>query len=225
MEDAVESTGLGRKIKYYKKDFWREENLKFARPHYRLIKCADIVNRIAQGREYNLLDVGCGPAFLRQALDRNVHYHGIDIAIQEPSADLIEVDFLEMPIQFKDKKFDIVVAQGVFEYVGKFQEQKLDEIADLLNDGGKFIATYVNFGHRDRELYSPYSNIQPLGDFRASLLRNFTIERQFPTSHNWGHSEPNRKLVRAVNMRLNANIPLISPKLAVEYFFLCSARK
>jgi cyclopropane fatty-acyl-phospholipid synthase-like methyltransferase len=130
-----------------------------------------------------------------------------------------------MPIQFKDKKFDIVVAQGVFEYVGKFQEKKLDEIADLLNDGGKFIATYVNFGHRDRELYSPYSNIQSLGDFRASLLRNFTIERQFPTSHNWGHSEPNRRIVRAVNMRLNANIPLISPKLAVEYFFLCSARK
>jgi SAM-dependent methyltransferase len=225
MEDAVRGTGLGRKVKYYKKEFWREENLKFARPHYRLIKCANIVNKIARGQERSLLDVGCGPAFLRQALDANIHYHGIDIAIQDPAEDLIESDFLESPIRFNDEKFDIVVAQGVFEYVGSFQEQKLDEIASLLNDGGTFIATYVNFGHRDREIYTPYSNIQPLANFRASLGRKFTIERQFPTSHNWGHSEPNRKLIRAVNMRLSANIPFVSPILAVEYFFICSVRR
>lgn len=138
---------------------------------------------------------------------------------------MIEVDFLEAPIQFDDKRFDIIVAQGVFEYVGKFQAQKLDEIAGLLNDGGTFIATYVNFRHRNREIYSPYSNIQPLDEFRADLARNFTIQRQFPTSHNWSHSEPNRKIIKAVNMHLNADIPLISPKLAVEYFFICSARK
>jgi cyclopropane fatty-acyl-phospholipid synthase-like methyltransferase len=225
MEDAVVSAGSERRNKFYKKDFWREENLKFDRPHYRLVKCAKLVDKIAQGRPCDLLDVGCGPAFLRQALAKNIRYHGIDIAIQEPADDLIESDTLEAPIRFKDKTFDIIVAQGFFEYMGNFQEQKFAEIASLLNDGGTFIATYVNFGHRDREIYKPYSNVQPLDEFRASLSRTFTIQRQFPTSHNWGHSEPNRPLIKAVNMRLSANIPLISPKLAVEYFFICSRRR
>jgi hypothetical protein len=31
-----------------------------------------------------------------------------------------------------------------------------------------------------------------------------------------------RRLLRAINMHVNMNIPVISPKLAVEYFFICS---
>lgn len=225
MEETAGSISPGRPVKYYKKDFWQEENLKFDRLHYRLLKCARIVNKLARGREFELLDVGCGPAALRQVLDKNIHYQGIDIAIHEPSEDLIEADILEKPILFRDKKFDIIVAQGFFEYVGEFQAEKLDEIGSLLNDGGTFIVTYVNFGHRAREIYTPYSNLQPLAEFRDSLESRFVINKCFPTSHNWRHSEPNRTLVKAVNMHLNANIPLLSPKLAVEYFFVCSGRK
>jgi SAM-dependent methyltransferase len=223
MGDLDKEISSDREIQYYKRDFWSKENLKFARIHYRLAKAARIAIRVAGRRECTLLDVGCGPAALRQVLPENIHYYGIDIAIQEPAENLLEADFLENPIKFEDKTFDIVLAQGVFEYMGEFQSQKFTEIAQLLNPGGTFIASYVNFGHRNREVYEPYSNVQRLEDFRASLARHFTIDRYFPTSHNWGHAEPNRRLVKTVNMHINANIPFISPVLAVEYFFICSA--
>lgn len=225
MGGTSENVGSERAVQYYKDDFWREENLKYSHLHYRLLKCASIANKIANGRECELLDVGCGPAALRQALDKNIAYHGVDIAIHQLSEDLIEADLIDKPIKFRDKKFDIIVAQGFFEYVGEFQAQKFGEIASLLKDEGTFIATYVNFGHREREIYTPYSNVQPLAQFRNSLACKFVIERSFPTSHNWHHSEPNRRFIKAVNMRVNAHIPLLSPKLAVQYLFICSPRR
>lgn len=224
MKDSARCTGVGRGVRYYKRDFWSEENLKFIHPHYRMQKTARIINKLAQGQERTLLDVGCGPATLKRLLQANIEYYGIDIAIHEPEDNLLEADILETPIKFADKKFDIVLAQGVFEYVGEFQSQKFAEIALLLKKEGVFIVSYVNFGHRNQEIYTPYSNIQSLDNFRASLMRYFIIDRYFPTSHNWVHSEPNRRLVKAVNMRININIPLISPVLAVEYFFICTAR-
>jgi hypothetical protein len=120
-------------------------------------------------------------------------------------------------------RFDVITAQGIFEYVGNLQSQKFAEIAHLLNGNGTFIVSYVNFSHRKRAVYWPYSNVQSPGDFRRSLARHFEIRKIIPTSYNWNHSEPNRKLIRTVNMYMNINIPLISPILAVEYFFICSA--
>jgi SAM-dependent methyltransferase len=206
----------------HKKDFWSKENLKYSRPHYRLEKSARIINRLARGKRSTLLDVGCGPAALMPLLRSNIQYYGIDIAIKDPAPNLIEADFLETPIRFDDKRFDIVIAQGFFEYVGTFQAQKFAEISQLLNDGGIFIVSYVNFGHRDRSVYWPYSNVQALNDFRQSLAQYFEIKRAFPTAHNWHHSEPSRKFIRAANMHININVPFISPVLAVEYFFICS---
>jgi SAM-dependent methyltransferase len=209
----------------YKRDFWCEENLKYSRPHYRMEKAARLINRLARGQERTLLDVGCGPATLMSLLEPNIQYHGIDIAIHEPAPNLIESDFLEEPLQFDGQRFDIVLAQGVFEYVGKLQSPKFVEIAQLLNRGGVFVVSYVNFDHRRREVHWLYSNVQPFKDFRRSVAEHFKILRFFPTSYNWNHSEPNRKLVRSANMHLNANIPIISPVLAVEYFLICSARE
>ena len=208
----------------HKKDFWGEENLKYSEPHYRLEKSARIINTLARGKGCTLLDVGCGPATLMSLLQSNIQYYGIDIAIHHPAPNLIEADFLETPIRFDDKRFDIVLAQGVFEYVGNFQAQKFAEIAELVKEGGKFIASYVNFSHRGREIYWPYSNVQSPDDFRQSLARYFKIQRSFPTSHNWNHSEPKRKLVKAANMHVNVNVPFISRILAVEYFYICSPR-
>ena len=187
-------------------------------------KAARIVTRLAQGKERSLLDVGCGPATLIHLLPPNIGYHGIDISIPHPGPNLIESDFLTSPIGFDGKRFDIVLAQGVFEYMGEFQDQKFAEIAELLNPNGTFVLSYVNFGHRDKEIYWPYNNVQPFGDFRRDLMRYFTVERFFPTSYNWKHSEPNRRLVKTVNMHINANIPVLSPALAVEYFLICSSR-
>jgi SAM-dependent methyltransferase len=208
----------------HKRNFWSQENLKYSQPHYRLEKSAQIINRLARGRRYTLLDVGCGPAALMSVLRPNIAYYGIDIAIHEPGPNFIEADFLETPIRFGDKRFDIVIAQGVFEYVGSLQAQKFAEIAQILNDTGVFIVSYVNFGHRAANIYFPYSNVQPLEDFRQSLAQHFEIRRFFPTSHNWNHSEPGRKLVKTGNMHINVNVPVISRVLAVEYFFICSSR-
>lgn len=208
----------------YKKDFWSQENLKYSKPHHRLEKSARIINRLAQGRECTLLDVGCGPATLMSLLRPNIQYHGIDIAIHVNAPNLVEADFLDAPIKFGGKTFDMVVAQGVFEYVGDFQARKFAEISQLLNDNGTFIVSYVNFGHRDKNIYWPYSNVQALDDFRQSLARYFAIQRFFPTSHNWHHLEPSRRLVRKANMYLNISIPFASRVLAVEYFFICSKR-
>lgn len=220
---TVPEDGAGNTL--YKKDFWDEENLKYSRPHYRMEKAARLINRLAQGQQRTLLDVGCGPATLRSLLKPNIQYYGIDIAIHDPAPNLIESDFLEEPVRFNDKRFDIVIAQGVFEYVGNFQSQKFAEIAQLLNKDGIFVVSYVNFDHRHRDVYWPYSNVQPFKDFRRSLAQHFKILRYFPTSYNWNHWEPGRKLVRAANMHINVNVPVIGPVLAVEYFLICSARK
>jgi SAM-dependent methyltransferase len=211
-------------VRYYKRDFWSKENLKYAEPHYRLEKAARIVNRIARGRECSMLDVGCGPAAIRHLLAPGIRYFGADIAIQEPSLYLLEADFVEGPIQFGDREFDIVLAQGFFEYVGEHQSQKFAEIARIVKRGGIFLTTYVNFGHRDRQVYWPYSNVQSFADFRKSLSEHFDVRRFFPSSHNWHHSEPGRRGIRDVNLHLNMNVPLISPHLAVEYFVICRPR-
>ncbi len=223
-EDSASGDGSGPTEQYRKKDFWIQENLKYVKPHFRLEKSARIVNKIAQGRECDLLDVGCGPATLMHLVDRNVHYYGMDIAIHNPAPNLVELDFVDVPIKFDDRHFDIVVAQGVFEYTGNVQSQKFAEIADLLTKDGIFIVSFVNFSHRKREIYGPYNNIQSFADFRQSLTQYFKIDRFFPTSHNWNHSEPGRKFMKAAQMRMNINLPIISPALAVEYFVICSPR-
>ncbi len=227
MHDAAEGKGIlpqDDAARYHKKDFWSKENLNFSEPHYRHEKTAQMVNRLAGGRECTLLDVGCGPAALMCLLPPNVQYYGIDIAIPNPAPNLIEADFLETPIRFGDKRFDFITALGFFEYVGEFQSQKFDEIARLLNEDGRFIVSYWNFSHRNTNIYWAFSNVQPLDDFRKSLAEYFKIDRCFPASHNWKHGWPGRKLNKAINMNVNMNIPFVSPKLAVEYFFVCSPR-
>ena len=82
-----------------------------------------------------------------------------------------------------------------------------------------------NFHHRQPLIYDPYSNVQPLRDFRGSLASHFRVHRYFATSHNWKHSEPSRALLRAAQMPLRLNVPLVSRVLAVEYFFICSSKK
>jgi len=216
--------GLKGTVKYYDRGFWSQENLRFTKPHFRLEKAARIVNKIAAGDELNLLDVGCGPATLAKFLEPGIRYHGIDMAIHDPAPNLLEADLVQSPVQFGDKQFEIVIAQGFFEYIGTHQEQKFGEIQDILADEGKFILSYVNFGHRQRQIYWPYSNVQPIAEFRDSLSRYFTVERSFPTSYNWNHSEPNRRFMRIAQLPMMFSIPLVSRTLGVEYFFICSKR-
>jgi cyclopropane fatty-acyl-phospholipid synthase-like methyltransferase len=223
-KETVAGSDSGDAVKSYKKDFWDEKNLKYAEPHLRAQKVARLVNKIAQGRECDLLDIGCGPAGLRLLLDDHIHYYGIDIAIHDPAPNLIEADLVENPIEFNGKQFDIVVAQGAFEYFGEVQSQKFAEVKKLLADDGTFIVSYWNFGHRNARMYAPFSNIQPLGDFRENLASYFKIDATFPASHNWKQNMSDRKLLKAINAHVNMNIPFVSPKFAVEYFFICSQK-
>jgi SAM-dependent methyltransferase len=217
--------GVGNTVRHYQKDFWSRENLKFSEPHYRMRKAARIITRISQGRPRTLLDVGCGPAALRGLLPPSIQYYGIDMAIHDPAPNLLETDLLAAPIRFGDKRFDIIIAQGVFEYFGEFQSQKFAELAELLNEGGTFIVTYWNYAHRNKKVYWAHSNVQPFTEFRDSLAEHFNIDRYFPASHNWYHGSPSMRFNKAINMRINKHIPFISPLLAVEYFFICSPRR
>ena len=121
--------------------------------------------------------------------------------------------------------FDIIVAQGVFEYMGDVQSQKLAEIAGLVREGGTFFCTYQNFAHHKQHIYGPYSNIRQPEDFRRDLSRFFTIERAFPTAYNWNHSHPQRPWLRAPQERINVNVPVIGRKLAVDYYYQCSPHR
>ena len=205
----------------YKRDFWVDENTKYVRPHHRMLKVARTVNRLAGSTECRLLDVGCGPATLAHLLAPNISYYGIDIAIHEPASNLKECDILKQTIDFDGEPFDLIVAQGLFEYLAGGQSRKFDEIARLMTPKGAFVVTYVNFEHRRPNYYWPYSNIQPSAQFRDELSEHFVVERQLPTAHNWNHGEPGRWYVRAPNMYLNVNIPVITPWLGVEYLYIC----
>lgn len=221
---VTHEVGGGVHAANYKKEFWDTANLSFGEPWYRLQKAAGIVGRLAGQRQCTLLDVGCGPGTLMRLLPSNVEYFGIDIAIHTTAPNFLEADIARLPIAFNGKRFDLVTALGLFEYVDDSQSRKFAEIADLLEPGGKFVVTYTNFGHRKKRIYEAFSNIQPLDTFRQDLQRYFTIERSFPASHNWKHSQPSRSLIKAVNMHVNANIPVLSRILAVDYFFICTPR-
>lgn len=209
--------------RFEKRDFWMVENQRYGQVYFRLEKCARIVNQIAQQKDCDLLDVGCGPATLAKLLNKNIHYFGIDIAIHDPtSANLMEVDFVENEIAFCGQTFDLVVAAGVFEYMGKLQNQKFAEIQKILKKDGAFIVTYSNFQHiHSLTNYPPFNNIRSINDFSRELRKYFRIERSFGASYNWQFSEPRRRFVRAVQMPLMVNLPILSSKFAINYFFIC----
>ena len=74
-------------------------------------------------------------------------------------------------------------------------------------------------------MFHAHSNVQPFGDFRRDLEQHFHVDRFFPASHNWIDGSPSMRFNKALNMRINRNIPVISPLLGVEYFVLCSPRR
>jgi cyclopropane fatty-acyl-phospholipid synthase-like methyltransferase len=210
---------------YRKRDYWIVENAQYAKPSFRLSKCSRMINEMANGRECSLLDVGCGPGALRPLLSPNISYYGIDIAIPQPASYLRELDFAKNEISFDGRRFDFVVALGVFEYMGQLQERKFEEIRNLLNRGGKFVLSYINFGHYRQRVWPNYNNVQPVAAMKQSLQQTFHIDRCFPACHHWRQRQPGKYAIPGIQMHVNWNIPLVSRWLAVEYFFVCSGRR
>jgi len=207
------------------RDYWIVENAQYAAVSFRLRKLARIVNEMAGDRECSLLDVGCGPAALRSVLRPNVAYHGIDIAIHEPAPYLQEIDIAHDPIDFSGRSFDFVVAMGLYEYMGTQQDQKFDEVRAIMKNDGKFIMSYINFGHFRRLVWPNYNNVKPIGEMADHLKKVFHVERYLPVSHHWRQKQPGKRSLQGLQMKVNFNIPIITPAMAVEYFFVCSAKK
>lgn len=207
------------------RDYWAVENTLYTKPSFRLRKCARLIAEMAQGRDCSLLDVGCGPGALREVLQPNIHYHGIDIAIHEPAAHFREVDTAREPIGFDDRRFDFVVAMGFFEYMGNQQKAKLEEIRQILKPGGKFVMSYINFGHCRRKVWPNYNNVRSIVGMERSLGEIFDVHACFPASHHLRQKQPGRNSLSSLQMHINFNIPVFSPMFAVEYFFICSRRE
>ncbi len=210
---------------YRDRDYWIVENSIYAKASFRLMKCARAINQLAGDRECALLDVGCGPAALRPLLNPNIRYYGIDIAIHEPAAHLKELDIARQPIDFDGRRFDFVAALGFFEYMGDQQNRKLEEIKAILKDDGKFIMSYINFGHFHRKVWPNYNNVQSIAEMREGLEDVFQVDTWFPASHHLRQKQPGRHALPALQMHVSWNIPVISPLMAVEYFFICSPRR
>jgi len=204
------------------RDYWIVENTLYVEPSFRLKKCAQIINQLAGGRECSLLDVGCGPAALRPLLNTNVHYHGIDIAIHQQVPYLLECDIAQQTIDFDNKRFDFVVALGFFEYMGHQQKKKLEEIRNIMKDDGKFMMSYINFGHIRHKVWPNYNNVQAPAAMKKGLEEVFEVEQFFPASHNWRQKQPGKRSLQGLQMRINFPIPILSRMWAVENFFICS---
>src|ERR1044071_6962391 len=106
-----------------------------------------------------------------------ISYFGIDIAIHDPAPNLLETDILDAPIGFAGRRFDIVTALGVFEYVGARQTEKFGEIAALLSERGRCVVTSTTRPPRAGRFLGPYSRAPRCGESRRTLPRHFTIDR------------------------------------------------
>lgn len=203
-------------------DYWIEENKLYIEPSFRLKKCARVIGELAAGRQCTLLDVGCGPAALRPLLPSNVTYHGMDIAIHENVPWLRERNVADDTIAWDDKKFDFVVAMGFFEYMGHQQQKKFEEIRNILKDDGRFMMSYINFGHANHKVWPNYNNVKSKAEMKKGVEQVFQVDKVFPASHNWRPKQPGKRHLTGLQMHVNFTIPVISPMLAVENFFLCS---
>ena len=206
------------------RDFWETETEKYSKIHFRLEKCARVINTLAKGRKYELLDIGCGPGTLARLLNANVNYFGIDLVIHDPKPNLLEMNILESKIRFGDRHFDFVTMLGILEYLGEYQNQKLKEVQNILKKDGRLILTYLNFNHVRGHLFDLpiYNNVKSIGDLISDLESFFTIDDWYPTYYNWNRTEPRREWLKAIQMPLKINIPFFSEILAGEYTFVCS---
>lgn len=212
------------------REYWERASLPYAEPYFRVEKCARIVTELAGGRPCDVLDVGCGPATLASLLPGSIRYFGIDLAIHEPADNLIECDLRTSPLRFREMTFDIVVAAGLFEYLGHAQDRVLREIRDILNPGGTFVVTYTNFEqifHRVPSVRAydvgRYDNEQSLAEFRRKVQHYFVVDRWFPSSHNLSTREPTFRPSTAIQLPLQRRIPVLSRLFAVNCFFICRA--
>lgn len=98
-----------------------------------------------------VLDVGCGPGWLAEALTRQGHeVTGVDLSaepgVTERMATFVQADLEHGLPDAVGGGFDVVVAADVIEHV-RAPEQLLGSMAERLRPGGTIIASVPNFAH------------------------------------------------------------------------------
>jgi SAM-dependent methyltransferase len=98
-----------------------------------------------------VLDVGCGPGWLAEALTRQGHeVTGVDLAaapgVADRMAGFVQADLEQGLPDTVGGGFDVVVAADVIEHV-RAPEQLLGAMAERLRPGGTILASVPNFAH------------------------------------------------------------------------------
>jgi SAM-dependent methyltransferase len=165
---------------------WRQRTLDFASPHARLHLLVRIVRELRPDR-CTLLDVGCGPAALKQLLPHTVEYFGVDIVphvihAQRDAAHFEVTDLETAEACFDGTRFDIVVCSGVFEYIHA-REHFLQFLRRSLAEGGTLILTFTNHAHyldvvKHKQYRDPHVNFMSISELVGYLpAHGFRIRR------------------------------------------------
>ena len=129
---------------------WSLRARAFDRIHPRLKLIANLVNDLPEPNQ-TLLDVGCGPAALRRAIGSNIEYFGVGIVSgiigeHDDPAHFAICDLNHDLECFGNKKFDIVVCSGIFEYIHD-PDRFMRFLSLKMSEHGHLIISYENRQH------------------------------------------------------------------------------
>lgn len=130
--------------------YWNSNTLRFNLVHQRLIIIRSLIDCIPRPLT-QLLDVGCGLGTMKQLLPETVEYFGIDIAsdvikLKNDPAHFEVVDLNGLPQCFGERKFELAICSGIFEYI-QYPKTFLRFLSDKIINGGYLIITYNNRQH------------------------------------------------------------------------------
>lgn len=211
-------------MNFYTKQYWIKENYKYKNVHFRLERVANIINAKSK-RSADLLDIGCGTATLSTILREDINYFGIDIAPHSNEPNIRELDIANSVIQFDERKFDVIVVSGLFEYLGEKHVEKMKEISNILKDRGIFIVTFSNMEHIKKPNYPSWNNFDSISVFKGNLEKHFQVMNYFPAYHNIKYTEITNGIGKKLAHKINFNIPTISNRWGIDFIFICTKKE
>ncbi len=130
--------------------YWNSRTLDFQKVHPRLRIIRRLFDAIpAQVR--TVLDVGCGPATIRDILPSHIEYFGVDFAqvVIDAFRDPVHYEVADInasPRCFGARRFDVIICSGIFEYV-KDPVAFVEFLEAKSHVGGHLLLSYTNRQH------------------------------------------------------------------------------